>query len=67
MKAAKKFVAAGDKVKFTIRFRGRELSNQEAGKALLGRIKDELGDTIKIDREPTMDGRQMMMLISPSK
>ena len=67
MKAAKKFIAAGDKVKFTVRFRGRELSNQDAGKALLERIKTELGDTIKIDRDPTMDGRQMMMLVSPSK
>ena len=67
MKAAKKFIAAGDKVKFTVRFRGRELSNQDSGKALLERVKAELGDTVKVDREPTMDGRQMMMMVSPSK
>jgi len=67
MKAAKKFIAAGDKVKFTVRFRGRELGNIDAGKALLERVKAELGDSIKIDREPVMDGRQMMMIVAPGK
>ncbi|MDR1476576.1 MAG: translation initiation factor IF-3 [Rickettsiales bacterium] len=67
MKAARKFIEAGDKVKFTVRFRGREIANQDAGVALLGRIRDELGDAVKVDRAPLMEGRQMAMLVSPAK
>lgn len=67
MKAAKKFIEEGNKVKFTVRFKGREITNQESGKSLLNRVKDELGDIIKIDKEPLMEGRQMIMFVSPNK
>ena len=67
MKAAKRFIEDGDKVKFTVRFKGREISNQESGKELLNRVKEELGDIIKIDKEPIMEGRQMIMFVSPNK
>lgn len=67
MKSAKRFIEDGDKVKFTVRFKGREISNQDSGFQLLNRIKEELGDIIKIDKEPLMEGRQMIMLVSPSK
>ncbi len=67
MKAAKRFIEDGDKVKFTVRFKGREISNQESGKELLNRVKEELGDIIKIDKEPVMEGRQMIMFVSPNK
>ena len=67
MKAAKKFIEEGTKVTFTVRVKGREITNQESGKSLLNRVKDELGDIIKIDKEPLMEGRQMIMFVSPNK
>ncbi len=67
VKAAKKFIAEGDKVKFTVRFKGREITNQDGGLSILGRMKEELGDTIKVDKEPLMEGRQMIMFVSPNK
>lgn len=66
IKAASKFIADGNKIKFTIRFRGREITNQDSGKLVLDKIKASLGDTIKIDKEPMMEGRQMTMYISPN-
>ena len=67
MKSAKRFIEDGNKVKFSVRFKGREISNQESGLSLLYRIKEELGDTIKVDKEPLMEGRQMIMFVSPAK
>lgn len=67
LKAAKKFLEAGDKVKFTVRFRGREISNQDAGARLLDRVKAALAGLIKVDREPLMEGRQMIMIVVPVK
>ena len=67
MKAARRFIEDGDKVKFSVRFKGREITNQESGLSLLNRIKEELGDIIKVDKEPLMEGRQMIMFVSPSK
>jgi translation initiation factor IF-3 len=67
LKAARKFLEAGDKIKFTVRFRGREIANQDAGRALLGRITETLGEIMKVDREPLMEGRQMIMIASPAK
>jgi translation initiation factor IF-3 len=67
LKAARKFLAEGDKVKFSVRFRGREMSNQGIGHDLLGRIKTELGDSAKVEREPSMEGYQMQMVLSPGK
>ena len=66
-KNARKFFEDGNKVKFSVRFKGREITNQESGLSLLNRIKEELGDTIKVDKEPLMEGRQMIMFVSPAK
>ena len=66
MKAASKFIEDGNNVKFTVRFRGRELSNQDAGLAILNKIKEELGTKIKIDKDPSMEGRQMSMTAIPN-
>lgn len=67
LKAARKFIAEGNKVKFTIRFRGRELSNMTVGINLFDRIKAELADEIKVEKEPTAEGRQMQMVVAPAK
>jgi translation initiation factor IF-3 len=67
LKAAKKFLESGDKVKFTVRFRGREISNQDSGLALLGRVRAELDSLVKLERDPLMEGRQMIMVLSPAK
>lgn len=67
LKAARKFIESGDKVKFFVRFKGREITNQDAGTRLLDRVKEDLGELIKIDKEPLMEGRQMIMIISPAK
>lgn len=67
VKAAQRFISDGNKVKFTVRFKGREITNQDAGIELLNRIKTELGETIKVDKEPMMEGRQMIMLVVPNK
>lgn len=66
MKNAVKFLAKGDKVKFTIRFRGREMAHQNLGMDVLRRIQTDLGDTVKTDVQPKMEGRQMMMIVSPA-
>ena len=66
MKNAVKFLTKGDKVKFTIRFRGREMAHQNLGMDVLRRIQADLGDTIKTDVQPKMEGRQMMMIVSPA-
>lgn len=66
MRSVHKFIEEGDKVKFTIRFRGREMSHQEMGMKLLVRVKEEMGDTIKVEHEPKLEGRQMVMVISPA-
>ena len=67
IKAAERFIEDGNKVKFTVRFKGREITNQDAGINLLDRVKAELGDRIKVDKEPMMEGRQMIMFVSPNK
>jgi translation initiation factor IF-3 len=67
IKSARRFIDDGDKVKFMVRFRGREISNQELGSSLLGRIKESLADIAKVDKEPAMDGRQMIMIVAPLK
>ncbi len=66
MKNVHKFIEAGDKVKFTIRFRGREMSHQEQGMELMQQVKAEMGDQIKVELEPKMEGRQMTMVIAPA-
>ncbi len=62
-----KFLSDGDKVKITLRFRGREMAHQELGMEVLNRIREELSETAKIDQEPNFEGRQVMMLLSPIK
>ena len=67
LRAVEKFLAEGDKVKFTLRFRGREMAHQELGLQLLQRVREQLADKIKVDNEPRSEGRQVIMLVSPAK
>src|SRR4249919_3642456 len=65
MKAIHKFIGEGDKVKITLRFRGRELSHGQLGMALLQRVQADTAEDAKIESYPRMEGRQMLMVISP--
>jgi translation initiation factor IF-3 len=65
LKKIRQFIEKGDKVKVTIRFRGRELANQGLGMSQLKRIIDDMSETAKVDNNPRMEGRQMNMLLSP--
>jgi len=65
MRAITKFLGEGDKVKVTLRFRGRELAHQELGLKVLDRVKDELEELAKVEQMPKMEGRQMVMVIAP--
>jgi translation initiation factor IF-3 len=65
MKASHKFLGEGDKVKITLRFRGRELSHGQLGMILLKRVQDDTVEIAKIESYPRMEGRQMLMVISP--
>lgn len=65
MKAAKRFFEEGDKVKFTLRFRGREMQHQHLGMDLLNRIRTELDPIAKVEQDPKLEGRQMMMVMAP--
>lgn len=67
MRNIKRFLEDGDKVKVTLRFRGREMAHQEIGMEQLERIKAELGDAIVVESMPKLEGRQMVMMIAPSK
>lgn len=67
LRAAKKFLEEGDKVKFTLRYRGRELAHQELGLKVLLRMKADLLELSKVELEPRMEGRQMIMMLSSSK
>ena len=67
MRNIKRFLADGDKCKITLRFRGREITHQEIGMALLNRIRSELGDLIVVEQFPKLEGRQMIMMIAPGK
>ncbi len=67
MRNIRRFLDDGDKCKVTLRFRGREITHQELGLALLNRIRDELGDTIVVEQFPKLEGRQMIMMIAPGR
>jgi translation initiation factor IF-3 len=67
MRNIKRFLADGDKCKITLRFRGREITHQEIGMALLQRIRDELVDLIVVEQFPKLEGRQMVMMIAPGR
>lgn len=66
LKNARRFLDAGNKVKVTMRFRGREMAHQNVGMELLVRMKEELSDIGKTELEPKMEGRQMIMVIGPA-
>jgi translation initiation factor IF-3 len=65
MKQAKSFIGEGDKVKVTLRFRGREMAHQELGVKLLERIRTELAEIVKVESMPRLENRQMVMVLSP--
>ena len=65
MRSMLKFIDEGDKVKVTMRFRGRELAHQELGMNVLMRVRDDLDKVAKIEQHPRMEGRQMTMVMSP--
>lgn len=65
MKNARRFLEEGDKVKVTMRFRGREMAHQNIGMDLLKRMREELSDIGKVESEPKFEGRQIMMVIGP--
>ena len=67
MRNIRRFLSEGDKCKITLRFRGREITHQDLGMALLNRIRDELGDTILVEQFPKLEGRQMIMMIAPGR
>ena len=67
MRNIKRFLADGDKVKVTLRFRGREITHQNLGMDLLNRIRDELSDSILVEQFPKLEGRQMIMMIAPAR
>jgi translation initiation factor IF-3 len=66
LKQVEKFLAEGDKVKFTLRFRGREMAHQEIGMNLLKKVQEILVDKIRVDQAPNMEGRQAVMVVSPA-
>jgi len=65
MKAVRRFFEEGDKVKLTLRFRGREMAHMELGMQLLNRVREEVGEIAKVEAEPKLEGRQMMMVLAP--
>ncbi|HEX8963067.1 MAG TPA: translation initiation factor IF-3, partial [Rhodocyclaceae bacterium] len=62
-----KFLQEGDKAKITLRFRGREMAHQEFGMRMLERIKADLEDIGQVEQFPKMEGRQLIMVIAPTK
>jgi translation initiation factor IF-3 len=67
MRNIRRFLDDGDKCKITLRFRGREITHQDLGLALLNRIRDELADSIVVEQFPKLEGRQMIMMIAPGR
>ena len=65
MRAVRKFLEAGDKVKITLRFRGREMAHIELGSQLLERVRTDIDEEAKIEAMPKMEGRQMIMVLAP--
>ena len=65
MRSIHKFIAEGDKVKVTLRFRGRELAHGELGMRLLQRVQEDTTEDAKVEQYPRMEGRQMLMVLSP--
>jgi translation initiation factor IF-3 len=65
MRSMKRFFEEGDKVKVTLRFKGREMAHQELGMQLLMKVKEETGTIAKVELEPKLEGRQMVMVLAP--
>ena len=65
MKQMKNFIGEGDKVKVTLRFRGREMAHQELGVKVLERIRSDLNELVKVEQMPKLENRQMVMVVSP--
>jgi translation initiation factor IF-3 len=65
MRSMRKFLEEGDKVKVTLRFRGREMAHQERGMMVLKRVQDDLEELAKVEQFPKMEGRQMTMVLAP--
>ncbi len=67
LKKIKSFILDGDKTKITVRFRGREILNSNIGLDLLNNLKNEVSDIAQVDQEPSLEGRQLLMVLSPLK
>ena len=67
LKKIKSFILEGDKTKISVRFRGREILNSDMGLNLLNKLKLELEDIAQVDQEPSLEGRQLLMVLSPLK
>jgi translation initiation factor IF-3 len=65
MRSVNKFIGEGDKVKMTLRFRGREMAHQELGVELLRRVQDDVNEVAKVEAFPRLEGRQMVMVLAP--
>jgi translation initiation factor IF-3 len=65
MKQSRRFFEEGDKVKITLRFRGREMAHQDLGIMLLDRVRADVGDIAKVESEPRLEGKQMIMILAP--
>ena len=65
MRSVTKFIGEGDKVKVTMRFRGREMAHQELGMQVLTRVREETDEIAKVEASPKLEGRQMMMVLAP--
>ncbi|XDZ67021.1 translation initiation factor IF-3 [Alphaproteobacteria bacterium LSUCC0684] len=66
MRNVRKFIGAGDKVKVTLRFRGREMAHQELGAQVLDRVREEMEELTKVEAMPKLEGRQMVMVLAPA-
>ena len=67
LKKIKSFILDGDKTKISVRFRGREILNSDMGLEILNRLRNELEEIAQVDQEPSLEGRQLLMVLSPLK
>ena len=67
IKKIKSFILSGDKTKISVRFRGREILNSDMGLELLSRVSSDLADISQVDSEPSLEGRQLLMILAPKK
>ncbi len=65
MRSINRFIGDGDKVKVTLRFRGREMVHQELGLKVLNRVREQIDEIAKVEQFPKMEGRQMIMIVAP--